>query len=941
MIQRKICEMFASQTPQYKASGPAKRRKHVEMPTRPSAGSGMSDPATGGCAPVKPSNAALSTSTRDSTAPLDGNEHNSALPTHRSRCPARRELSPGFIAKKTQTADKSTQTDHVKFIIVPTEKPGQAAPRERNEALLKRKREETIKASEVIEISSGVDDSDCEIQKILPSPKRRFKHATPQARRVKPSSPAKPTSTQRAKKNGAAEPSPSQGRTRALSSVKSEAYRPDVRANMDRKKRPEADKKDPEIAARSSAVRTIPAESDSDCGIVKVQKSPRHPQHGKVVHLDVPRTSKKPLARATRAASSIQAISDTTIIKATPSPQRQQNEPILKDSVPERDVKTSRPGPNPAVLAHKKPKLTYTFQRRDIIPATTEAEPPSARSLVHQGHEESGKVEMTSRGHSVVGLPQMGKHPVRYSRDATLNIVPPNAAERPHNNGDLDSLPGPHAPGKSAKLPADADMDDKSSVLDLLLEKLNASITGGHASTEARPLVRDRLSEEPQSQVESKPVIDDVGFLRDDDDGILFASSPNGPERQKQTTSQDNDQDISQVDSGAWSPPSAQMPSSRQTARSATPSPAASSPPMSYDSSSKSDSSSGSSGDSISEDSDRLRLKCREDTPPTSVVSRDDLPWLPHCASELGSNAAKPKTTAPILHASTILPVCDAVKLERLHEEGRFGNFVPNHRSPVVGLKGILKQSPRQGDDVSSPRSGQRKPHAREDTPSSPTERIQRRKRQAVSALVRPRPAQPKKHLAEQLAVPAKSEGQAQQKTDTGEVLKQAYSQLARDGVSEHAVKPTMERLMARIADGETFPAPNGSWQPRPHRPLAASAVAAELRRRGIRTGSHYGNFWHNMMVCYSRLAGSPVPLFTMMKTAFDDFQNECLDIQHDMDDMDSSGGMDKIERKSASRDEKAKPLQGLQALLQWGNENDDDDDDGEDSSSSSSGSEE
>ena len=898
----------------------------------------MSDPAKRGRTPVKPSNAASSTSTPDYVATLDGNECTSEIPMHRSRCPTRRKLSPSSIAKKTQTADKSTQTDDIKFIIVQNEKGEQNTPREHKEGLLKRKREDTIKASEVIEISSGVDDSDCEIQKILPSPKRRFRHATPQARRVKPSSPAKPTSTQRAKRNGTAEPSPSQGRTRALSTVKSEAYRSDVRASMSRKNRPEADKKDPGSVARSSAVRTISAESDSDCHIVKVQKSPRHSQHGKTVHPVVPRVLKKPPATATRATSPIQALSDTTIIKATPSPQRQQNEPTLKDSAPEKDEKKSRPGSTLVVMTHKKPKFTYTSQRRDIVPATTEAEPPSAKTLMNQGHEESEKVEITSRGHSVAGLPQMGKPPARYSRDATSNAVPSNAGKRPQNDGDIDSLLGLHEPGKSSKLPADPDMDDKSSVLDLLLEKLNASIMGGHASTEAR-LVREQPPEEPQSQVESKQIIDDADFICDDDDGIQFASSPSSPGRQKQTRSQGNDQASSQVHSGAWSPPSAQMPSSHQIAHSPTPNPAASSPPMAYGSSSNSDSSSESSEDSVSEESESLPLKCREDTPQTSVVSRDDLPWHPHCASESDSNAEKPKTTAPASYLSTILPVYNAVKLERSHEEGHFGKSVPNHRSPVIGLKGILKQSPRQGGDVSSPRSGRCQPHAKESTPSSPTERIQRRKTQAGSVVVRPRPDHPKKHAAEQPAALPRSEGRAQQKTDNSEVLKQAYSQLARDGVSEHAVKPTMERLMARIADGETFPAPNGPWQPQPHNPLAASAVAAELRRRGISTDSHYGTFWHNMMMCYSRLAGSPVPLFTMMKTAYDDFQYESLDMQQDMNDMDSSEGMDKIERKSAALDEKAKPLQGLEALLQWGNENDDDD--GEDSSSSSSGSEE
>lgn len=136
---------------------------------------------------------------------------------------------------------------------------------------------------------------------------------------------------------------------------------------------------------------------------------------------------------------------------------------------------------------------------------------------------------------------------------------------------------------------------------------------------------------------------------------------------------------------------------------------------------------------------------------------------------------------------------------------------------------------------------------------------------------------------------------------------------LVRDGVSEHAIKPTVERLRQRIAAGEAFPGINSAatkqwkseWEPpRPRPPRGSRAMAAELEYRGIKTGTQYGNFWHNLMTEYSRLAGSPVPLFTMMKKAFDDFQQECMEIRRD------------LEPREVKEE---KPLEGLEALLLWG----------------------
>ncbi|KFA65094.1 hypothetical protein S40285_10061 [Stachybotrys chlorohalonatus IBT 40285] len=143
---------------------------------------------------------------------------------------------------------------------------------------------------------------------------------------------------------------------------------------------------------------------------------------------------------------------------------------------------------------------------------------------------------------------------------------------------------------------------------------------------------------------------------------------------------------------------------------------------------------------------------------------------------------------------------------------------------------------------------------------------------------------------------------------------------LIRDGVSEHAVKPTVARLRKRIAKGEDFPhAVNDDSSSFAWKDLVtdgtetqASAMDAELRHRGIRNGMQYGNFWYNMMMEYSTLIGSPVPLFSMMKKGYDDFQAECLDVRRDL----QPGYRPKTRGKV--KDGSEKRLQGLEALMLW-----------------------
>lgn len=135
---------------------------------------------------------------------------------------------------------------------------------------------------------------------------------------------------------------------------------------------------------------------------------------------------------------------------------------------------------------------------------------------------------------------------------------------------------------------------------------------------------------------------------------------------------------------------------------------------------------------------------------------------------------------------------------------------------------------------------------------------------------------------------------------------------LSRDSVSERAVQPSIARLKARIAAGKAFPgvnARNGAYQWRSEwsepqlRTNGQRTMSAELAKRGVHTAARTGNFWNNMMKEYSRLAGSPVPLFTMMKKAHEDFQEEC--------------GEERV--KGVTVREEKEGANGIEALLNWG----------------------
>lgn len=83
--------------------------------------------------------------------------------------------------------------------------------------------------------------------------------------------------------------------------------------------------------------------------------------------------------------------------------------------------------------------------------------------------------------------------------------------------------------------------------------------------------------------------------------------------------------------------------------------------------------------------------------------------------------------------------------------------------------------------------------------------------------------------------------------------------------------------------------------------------MEAELLHRGIKTDRQYGNFWYNLMMRYSHLAGSTVPLFTMKKQSLDDFVEESMNNRRD------------LAPKSKDCDKKPAKPEGVEALKLWG----------------------
>ncbi|KAH7205862.1 hypothetical protein DER44DRAFT_694861 [Fusarium oxysporum] len=121
---------------------------------------------------------------------------------------------------------------------------------------------------------------------------------------------------------------------------------------------------------------------------------------------------------------------------------------------------------------------------------------------------------------------------------------------------------------------------------------------------------------------------------------------------------------------------------------------------------------------------------------------------------------------------------------------------------------------------------------------------------------------------------------------------KEIKPSIIRDGVSEHAIKPTVALFKKKIAAGQGFNHDTSdesnqkyNWEIDWSTPASLSeresqAVAVELEHRGIKTSKQYSNFWYNLTMKFSRLAGLPIPLFTAKKKALDTFVEEAMQNQ-------------------------------------------------------------
>ncbi|KAI8722943.1 hypothetical protein NCS52_00148700 [Fusarium sp. LHS14.1] len=148
---------------------------------------------------------------------------------------------------------------------------------------------------------------------------------------------------------------------------------------------------------------------------------------------------------------------------------------------------------------------------------------------------------------------------------------------------------------------------------------------------------------------------------------------------------------------------------------------------------------------------------------------------------------------------------------------------------------------------------------------------------------------------------------------------------IIRDGVSEHAIKPTVARFEKKMAEGKgfTYNKTDSSntkynWEvdwgtPLPQTERTSRALAAELEERGIKTDRQYANFWYNLTMKYSKLAGSPVPLFTAKKKALEDVVEEAL-----QNEKRRKRKARKAEKKKQQQEKKKQP-QGIEALFPSG----------------------
>ncbi|KAM0425428.1 hypothetical protein ACHAPT_009217 [Fusarium lateritium] len=157
---------------------------------------------------------------------------------------------------------------------------------------------------------------------------------------------------------------------------------------------------------------------------------------------------------------------------------------------------------------------------------------------------------------------------------------------------------------------------------------------------------------------------------------------------------------------------------------------------------------------------------------------------------------------------------------------------------------------------------------------------------------------------------------------------------VVRDGVSEHAIKPTVARFEKKMAAGKGFShtkadSPNRKYNwdvdwsmPPAQTERTTRALAAELEERGIKTDRQYANFWYNITMKYSQLAGSHVPLFTAKKKALDDIVEEALQNEErrkkkERQKAKKQKKQQEKQQEKQQQEEKKQP-EGVEAILLW-----------------------
>ncbi|CEF88434.1 unnamed protein product [Fusarium graminearum] len=140
------------------------------------------------------------------------------------------------------------------------------------------------------------------------------------------------------------------------------------------------------------------------------------------------------------------------------------------------------------------------------------------------------------------------------------------------------------------------------------------------------------------------------------------------------------------------------------------------------------------------------------------------------------------------------------------------------------------------------------------------------------------------KRLEEEQLVPVPNRNWTKPSFPNQEIM----PQVIRDGVSEHAIKPTVATFEKKSAAGHGFTFEDNDsnqkynwdvdWSASPSLGKRETrAVASELKHRGIKTERQYSNFWYNLTMKLSSIAGSPVPLFTAKKKALETFVEEAM----------------------------------------------------------------